>query len=74
MAAFLDRALHLPDPVTPDLFTDDDGSPFETAIDRLATAGITRGCNPPDNTLYCPDQYVTRAQMAAFLHRALTNT
>jgi len=73
MAAFLDRALHLPDPATPNLFTDDDQSPFETAIDRLATAGITRGCNPPDNTLYCPNQYVTRAQMAAFLHRALNN-
>jgi hypothetical protein len=71
MAAFLDRAFDLPDPVTPDLFIDDDQSPFETQIDRLATAGITRGCNPPTNHLYCPNQYVTRAQMAAFLHRAL---
>jgi hypothetical protein len=54
-----------------DLFGDDDGSVFEGDIDRLATAGVTRGCNPPDNTDYCPDENVTRAQMAAFLHRAL---
>ena len=73
MAAFLDRALDLDEPPVPDLFTDDDGSPFEESIDRLATAGITKGCNPPTNTLFCPNDYVTRAQMAAFLHRALGN-
>ena len=55
-----------------DLFTDDDLSVFEGDIDRLATAGITKGCNPPDNNRYCPDDPVTREQMAAFLVRAFS--
>jgi len=71
MAAFLVRAFGLAAGPT-DLFVDDDGSVFEADIDRLATAGITRGCNPPANDRYCPDQPVTRGQMAAFLHRAVT--
>jgi hypothetical protein len=29
------------------------------------------GCNPPDNDRYCPGDVVTRAQMMAFLARAL---
>ena len=53
-------------------FVDDDGSIFEEDIERLAAAGITRGCNPPINDRFCPNDPVTRAQMAAFLHRALT--
>ena len=35
----------------------------------LADAGITRGCNPPENDRFCPDDAVTRAQMATFLMR-----
>jgi hypothetical protein len=54
-----------------DLFTDDDLSVFEGDIDRLATAGVTKGCNPPTSDLLCPREYVTRGQMAAFLHRTL---
>lgn len=50
-------------------FTDDDDSVHETAIEAMAAAGITLGCNPPGNTMYCPDAAVTRGQMAAFLHR-----
>ena len=69
IAAFLHRALHL-DP-GPDAFTDDDDSPFEAHSDALAHAGITKGCNPPDNTHFCPHQDVTRGELAAFLHRAL---
>jgi hypothetical protein len=68
MAAFLARALNLP-PAT-DAFDDDSGSIFEQAINKLAAAGITQGCNPPANTHYCPDDSVTRGQMAAFLARA----
>ncbi|HJR92086.1 MAG TPA: S-layer homology domain-containing protein [Acidimicrobiia bacterium] len=68
MAAFLVRALHLaPSPGT---FTDTNGHTFEADIAALASADITKGCNPPANTLYCPDLPVTRAQMAAFLVRA----
>jgi hypothetical protein len=71
MAAFLTRALGYVDDGGGNLFIDDDGSTFEGDIDRLGTAGVTKGCNPPDNTRYCPTGYVTRGQMAAFLHRAL---
>ncbi|MCP3997784.1 MAG: hypothetical protein GY722_22385 [bacterium] len=71
VAAFLVRALGLTDAGTGDLFDDDDHSIFEASIDRLATAGITKGCNPPDNTRFCPEDNVTRGQISAFLHRAL---
>jgi hypothetical protein len=54
-----------------DLFIDDDGSVLEPDIDKLGTAGVTKGCNPPTNNMYCPNNVVTRGQMAAFLHRAL---
>ena len=43
----------------------------ESDIDKLATAGVTRGCNPPVNDRFCPGSNVTRGQMAAFLRRAL---
>jgi hypothetical protein len=69
MAAFLNRTLKLPAATT--TFTDTAGHLFEADIAALASAGITRGCNPPDNTRFCPDQPVTRGQMAAFLTRAL---
>ena len=71
MAAFLVRALSYTDDGGGDLFTDDDDSIFEADIDRLGTAGVTKGCNPPTNDRYCPTGNVTRGQMAAFLHRAL---
>ncbi len=72
MAAFLDRALKLP-AAPPDRFVDDDGSIFESAIDRLAASGITSGCNPAEgNTKFCPHANVTRGQMASFLSRALS--
>ncbi len=73
MAAFLTRALDLT-PSGTDRFTDATGSVFETDIDALATAGITTGCNPPANNRYCPNDPVTRGQMAAFLTRALDLT
>jgi hypothetical protein len=68
MAAFLTRSLLLP-PAADDYFTDDEGSVFESVINSLAEAGITLGCNPPDNDQFCPDDPVTRGQMAAFLVR-----
>ena len=70
MAAMLSRALDLPDTVN-DFFSDDDDSIFEEAINRIAEAGITKGCNPPANTKYCPGDLVTRGQMAGFLRRTL---
>jgi hypothetical protein len=73
MAAFITRFLGLPAPST-DHFSDDDGSTFEDDINRLAEAGITKGCNPPANDRFCPGDPVTREQMAAFLVRALNLT
>ncbi len=70
MAAFLVRTLGLTDDGAKDWFTDDDGDVFEGDINRLAQAGITKGCNPPANDQYCPQDRVTRGQMAAFLVRA----
>ena len=71
MAAFLVRALGYTDNGGGDLFIDDDGTTFENDIDKLGTAGVTKGCNPPVNDRFCPNDFVTRGQMAAFLHRAL---
>ena len=71
MAAFLGRALGLTDIGAGDLFVDDDNSMFENDIDKLATDGTTKGCNPPANTMYCPKLAVDRGAMAAFLHRAI---
>lgn len=69
MAAMISRARSLP-PSSTDHFDDDNGHILESSINRLADAGITRGCNPPANDRFCPNQNVTRGQMAAFLKRA----
>lgn len=71
MAAFLVRAFGYGDPGEGDWFGDDDGSIFEADIDILRVAGVTLGCNPPDNTQFCPEDPVRRDQMASFLARAL---
>jgi hypothetical protein len=66
MAVFLDRALQLP-AATASPFIDVGGW-YAASVERLAAAGITAGC---DTTRYCPDDPVTRGQMATFLRRAL---
>jgi hypothetical protein len=53
-------------------FADDDDSAFETAIEWMATSGITRSCNPPFNDRFCPRLSVTRGQLATFLARGLS--
>jgi len=70
-AAFIVRAWMLTNAGAGDRFDDDDSSVFEGDIDRLAEAGITKGCNPPGNTHYCPNRLLTRAEMSSFLARAL---
>ncbi len=70
MAAFLARALQLP-ATNLNKFVDDNGSVFQNAINKIAAAGITQGCNPPTNNRFCPNDSVTRGQMAAFIIRAL---
>ncbi len=72
MAAFLTRAFELEEPDDPvdGGFADVAGSVFETRIEALAASGITQGCRA-EPRLFCPDEPVTRAQMATFLVRAL---
>lgn len=50
-----------------------DDNVFKSDIQWLADAGVTKGCNPPANTKYCPQDNVTREQMAAFMHRLADN-
>lgn len=52
-------------------FTDDDQSVHQNNIEALAAAGITKGCNPPANNRFCPNDSITRAEAATFLARAL---
>lgn len=70
-----DRATQLPDaapePGPADFLDVPPGHIFATSIEWLAEEGITKGCNPPANDLFCPDVALSRAQMAAFLVRAL---
>ena len=69
MAAFLNRALGdvlvAGEPTT---FSDTVGTTFEADIAWLSATGVTSGCG---GDRFCPDDLVTRGQMAAFLHRAL---
>lgn len=50
------------------VFTDIGGNVHAAGIEALASAGITTGCGA---TTYCPNQPVTRGQIATFLDRAL---
>lgn len=54
-----------------DWFYDDDGSPFEAAINAIKGVAITIGCNPADAEQFCPDDPLTRGQMASFFVRAM---
>jgi hypothetical protein len=67
MAKILVRALDLP-ATDEDFFTDDNGSQYEAAINSLAALAVTNGCG---DGLFCPDAVMSRAQVAAFLSRAL---
>ena len=55
----------VPCPVTPEF-------PYSNFIEDLSTRGITAGCQVGPPALYCPDQPVTREQMAAFLTRTFS--
>lgn len=70
MAAMLVRTFDYPI-VDLDFFDDDSGHTFETDINRIAASKVTLGCNPPDNDRFCPNDPVTRDEMATFLTRAL---
>jgi uncharacterized protein (DUF1800 family) len=69
MAAFIIRAIGMPNPPTPGAqrFTDvPPSNPFYAFIEQMALRGVTAGCGVG---IYCPANLVTRAQMAAFLVR-----
>ena len=69
MAVFLTRAFKLPlgpEPGFSDVASD---AWYADDVAALAASGITSGCG--DGTAFCPGDDTTRAQMAAFLHRAL---
>jgi len=71
MAELLVRTFGYDNPDGADFFSDDGSSLFQVSINKLANHGITKGCNPPENTNFCPDRTLDRAEMATFLARAL---
>jgi hypothetical protein len=71
MAELLVRTFEYDNPGGTDFFVDDGSSPFQEGINKLANHDITKGCNPPDNTNFCPDRTLDRAEMATFIARAL---
>ncbi len=70
MAQFLARALELDiaNVETGHFFDVPDGHPREREIAAIAYREITQGCEDGNN--FCPDDPVTRGQMATFLARA----
>jgi len=46
-----------------------DSNIFHDDIQWMHDADVTRGCNPPENTEFCPTEFLTRQQEAAFFHR-----
>jgi hypothetical protein len=74
MAIFLLRAKHgsgyTPPPATGTVFADVAAADFAAAfIEQLSAEGISNGCGGGN---YCPNDSVTRAQMATFLQRTFT--
>jgi len=72
MAVFLERGMngsdYSPPAATGNVFLDVGAGTFAASfIEQLASDGITAGCG---NNNYCPDDVVTRDQMAVFLLRA----
>jgi hypothetical protein len=72
MAIFLLRGIHgsayTPPPATGTVFNDVPSNAFAASwIEQLAAEGITGGCGGGN---YCPNNTVTRSQMAIFLLRA----
>ena len=71
MAVWTVRVLDAGDPaaVASTRFSDVDAAhPHAAFIERFAELGVTHGCR--DGSVFCPDDTVTRAEMAVFLSRA----
>ena len=69
VAEWIARALDL-EPQGTDHFSDDDGKGYEWAINALADAGLTQGC---EKGRYCDGAETSRGQMASFLTRMITS-
>jgi hypothetical protein len=69
MAAILVRAFD-PPAAQEDFFTDDNGKPFEDAVNRAAAAGLMTGCG---DTTFCPGRLVLREELADTFFRALND-
>jgi len=66
LATALATALELPS-AGHDYFSDDEDSPHEGSINRIAAAGISTGCG---NGRFCPGDRVSRGHAAVFLRNA----
>lgn len=74
LAAFMHRVLGATlDPGNAPDFTDTSEHLFADDIRWLAGQGITKGCDPPVNTRFCPDSTVSRGELAAMIHRGLAD-
>ena len=72
MAVFIERATGTSTPPTVSLtFTDTSAHWAKYWIEKFRSDGITTGCG---TNIYCPDQYVTRREMAVFISRAFGYT
>ena len=67
MAAYLSRLRALPE-ATVDHFDDDDGTQYETHINRAAEAGLLIQCG---SRAFCPTRNLRRSEAAVFIARAL---
>jgi len=66
------RNPYVPPPCTGTVFVDVDCSTgFDAWIEQYSKDGITAGCTP---TTYCPNDPVSRAQMAVFVEEAMRGT
>ncbi len=70
MAELLVRTFSIA-PSSTNWFDDDEGSSFEAAINALKEANITFGCDPADESAFCPQDPLTRGQMASFFVRSM---
>ena len=70
MATFLVRAADIPPAPDEGPFVDSLTSPHAANIAAIEEAGITEGCSATNPALFCPNDTVTRGQMATFLVRA----
>ena len=70
MAVFLSRAFELPEGPDPGFVDVPSDAWYAADVARLAASMITVGCG--DRSGFCPGRDTTRAQMATFLHRAIS--